>query len=162
MMARNGYTPITNDDGKVDIYNNAKLLKSLADFADVHAKEKKERENARSKKQDDTADMINKLLKPAPSTPAWMWPGECERSAEDIRSELERVNSDMDQLHSWASMIAADAAALNEAEVRMDQLAMCTGALQHNENKEDVQAGKRRVSKPALARPKKMDFLESC
>jgi len=157
---RNGYTSITNDDGKVDIYNNAILTKRFTDFADAHAKAKKEKEDADKKKQEDTADMINKLLKPAERAPRRVWPGEHQRSAEDIRSELERVNADMDQLHSWVTLIATDTAACGKEEVKKDQLAMCSGALQGNEDKENVQPLRRKQLESALARPKKVEFTD--
>ena len=160
MAPVNGYTPVTNDDGKIDIYNNAILMKRFADFADAHAKAKKDKEDADKKKQDDAAEMINKLLKPAESAPRWSWPEEYRRSAEDIRSELERVNADMDQLHSWAALMATDTAVCNQDVLQKDQLAMCSGALQGNEGKENVQHLRREQLKSALSRPKKVQFTD--
>ena len=158
MMAQGGYTPITNDDGKVDIYNNAKLLNRFKEFADTCARQKKEKEVAAQKKQDDTAEIINKLFKPAASSPTWMWPGEYERSAGEIRSELERVNADMDQLRSRASMMALNAAAYNEAEVMADRQAMCSGALQDGTEQETAKCKKQERLTSMLARPRKVDF----
>lgn len=157
-MTRGGYTPITNDDGKVDFYNNAKLFNKFKEFADAHTKAKKDKEDAEKKKHDETADLINKILKPAASSPSWTWPGGYERSAEDIRSELERVNADMDQLRTWASVIAAETAARNEVEAMVDQMAMCSGALQGGDDKENVRRGKQRQLNSGLAGPQKADF----
>lgn len=55
-------------------------------------------------------------------------------------------------------MIAAETAARNEVEAMVDQMAMCSGALQGGDDKENVRRGKQRQLNSGLAGPQKADF----
>lgn len=158
-MPYSGYTPILNDDGKLDIYDNAKAFEAMKDGFAEHTKKKKEEEDAKSKKIDDAANMFNKFLKPAEKAPTLMWPGGYGRSAEEIRAELAKVNADMEQLCSWAPLMATKVAACEEVDAEEDQLAMCSGALQGNEDKKVQPRGQKQL-KSALAGRKKVNFAD--
>lgn len=86
------------------------------------------------------------------------------RSADEIRSELARVITDRSQLHLNAAGEALQRANCNAAELMLDQIAMCSGALQdENEVKEEKDEVKKPCVKSILTRTgqKKVNFKET-
>lgn len=133
---QNHFRVITDDDGKMNVYDRTKLSKFLYDQAQAYAKSEADKKAANDKTLADAMGVVNKMCRPS------FMGGSCgcggnihncgiyqgSRSAQAIEHELAQVNADLDQLHAKALLDAQMRARANL--VGAEELAMCSGALQ--------------------------------
>lgn len=157
---------MTNDDGKIDVYDGLKQDKYFHDKVQGILKAAKDKKDAEEKEKNDILDKLGKLYKDHEHDSLSSIMGHAghsyyggQRSADEIRKEIAKVQADMAQLHALASLEAQENARKGELESLLgDDTAWCHGALQDDNNSSDDvgKQGKKTAATPLKSSMKKV------
>ena len=142
------YMPITNDDGKVDLYDLPRFMKAARDFADEVQRKRREDEEAKMRNMYATADAIQKMFEPLRHQGGGWGPEEYDnqRSSAEIKAELDRLRADRKQL-------SINRYIEHGRRRGDDQRAMCSGALQDDQQGKNRRLGISGSADPGWAFP---------
>lgn len=130
----------------MEMYNVERVVQNALDTREMLKKKEREAEEAQNKKCAETMELLNKVVRARPQSAntvpylvgrgspmsAWCAGGILDRSADDIRRELEECEADLKQCRARAALEARVAANLHRLEVSGHD-AFCSGALKGDE-----------------------------